>query len=169
MSSTARESSGKYSAGSLTFALLLWCFAAVFLALSFGFTPRARTLPQFVGVPALLVATGLVVREVRAVVLHRRTTTGGRPAGEEDDDGESRPGEILAFAWLGGLVLAVYLFGMVIAFAGFLLGFLRFFGKERWWLAASITVGLLVVTYFAFADFFGIRLYTGVVPELLGF
>jgi hypothetical protein len=167
-SATTGASNSEFSTGSLAFAIVIWLVAAAFLALSFGFTERARVLPQFVGVPAVVIASMLVVREVRAVVLHQRISVGARPAGEDAHEGQTRRSETQALLWLGALVAVVYLFGMLAGFAVFLMVFLRFFGRERWLLASTVTVAIIAIIYFGFAQFFALRLYPGLLPPLVG-
>lgn len=161
--------SGEFTRGSLIFALIVWISVVGFLALSFDFTERARILPQFVGVPALVVASLVLLREVKAVVLRKQVTHGERPAGEDAPTEQSRTAEIVALAWLAVLVVCVYVLGMLVGSGLFLLAFLRIYGRERWFLNLSITAVLLALMYFVFADLFGIRLYEGLVPPLLGF
>jgi hypothetical protein len=166
--SSSSGAPSQFTRGSLVVAFLLWLFVAVFLAASLQFTPRARVLPQVIGVPLLLVATISLIREIRVVLLGRTVRGGGRPAGEDPVEARSPREEMVPFLWLGALVTLVLVLGLLFGSILFLVLFLRLYGKERWPVVVAMPLVLYLIIDVAFVEFFGFKVFPGYLLPALG-
>lgn len=165
---STKASRSEFGVGSLVTALVLWLFVLLFVTLTYTFAARARVLPQIIGYPLLLVTTLSLIREVRAVLLGRHISAGGRPAGEEVPETVGFREEVVPFAWLAALVALVLALGFLVGSAIFIVAFLRLYGKESWRLCIGITLVLFVVIDFGFVQFFGYTVFPGYLPTALG-
>lgn len=161
-------SSSEFSPGSLVTALLLWLFVLVFVVLSFGLTPRARVLPQLIGVPLLLVATISLAREVRVVLKGQAVATRTQRSGEELPVARRSPREeVVPFAWVALLLALVVALGLLVGTAVFLVLFLRLYGRERWRVTSVVTAGVVLLEL-GFVRFFGYDVFPGYLLPALG-
>ena len=158
----------EFNGGSLALAFLLWAFVAFFLVSSLDFTPRARVLPQIIGVPLLVAATISLVREVRVVILRRTARVGARPAGEDAVEAHGWRVESGPFIWLAVLIALVLALGLLFGSMLFMVLFLRIYGGERWRLVAVFPVVFFVLIEFGFVEFFGFRVFPGYLLPALG-
>ena len=61
------------------------------------------------------------------------------------------------------LVLVMYLLGFLVGTALFLLFYLKFVGKESWWLSIVISLCTTAAIYGIFAKAFSMRLFAGIL------
>jgi tripartite tricarboxylate transporter TctB family protein len=170
------------SKGELVFDIVLVLAIGGYLLVAQGYPAIGRQIPTVVGIVALVAA---VVQLVGWFVPGMWRFTHGDP---RDDDptrnarqavsgiagtrsGEARPPEQgtggkpldvpIAMAWAGGFLVAILLFGYLVAVPLF---FLVYFGVRRAWvLAIASAVVMGVVTSVLFATVLDIPLYAGVL------
>ncbi len=76
--------------------------------------------------------------------------------------------ELIGTAWIIGYVASVMLIGFPLATTGYLVAFLRFWGKESWKLTIIYTAVMMAFIWIAFVVFLKSNLYWGMVFDWLG-
>lgn len=118
----------------LLFSALLLAMVLVFLVLAFGYSSESRTFPVLVTVP---LALGLAVQVVRSARV---------PLGVPETTDDSRRDPIVSAAWMIGLILIVWLVGMVPAMFVIPFIYMRFYCGESWRPTLVVSTILLVMT-----------------------
>ena len=67
-----------------------------------------------------------------------------------------------AFSWIGALLLAVWVFGVVIGVVLFCLAYLHWHAAERWPVSIVFALSLGLVIQLLFGTFLKITLYPGI-------
>lgn len=146
----------------LLFAWVLWSSA--------GWRWEGGLFAWGVGGVTLLLAIAQLVQEGLRAADPGRADDGAEildlPAvqGEEGATVGARAGR--AFAWLGGLLLALYLIGMLIAVPLFMVGFLLVEARARWPMVAGLTVLVFTIQVVVFEYFLRVAWFEGVFPGL---
>ncbi len=137
--------------------LLLLIFLSFLVTRSLAYPLRARLAPLVVG----LLTWGLVffqtlfdwfpAFEKRFAALHGESLFTGELSSMALEKNESfavlRKREGALFFWLSGLLLASYLFGLIISMPLFALAYLRFWSKERWLMAVAYSLVVWLIIY----------------------
>ncbi len=134
--------------------LLLLGLVTVFLALALGYPSQSRTFPLLVTVP---LAAGLAARALLAA-----RVPVGAPASTARAGSES----FLTTGWMLGLILIIWLVGMVPAMFLIPFVYMRFYCSEPWRPTLIVSTVLLAAT-FGFMRWLQIPELQGVLPGLL--
>ena len=177
-SSPVRRSGSRAAVGSTLVALFLFVLSGymTFQALSFPFRPRLAPL-TFSGLTFLL-AIAVLVAEARDYLQRKRppTQTELRQEDEATTDTETRLGaadefmsksELLAFGWVAVLIASFFLFGFVVGMSLFMVVMMRIYGRETWRLSLTVTAGVMAVLYVMFVRVLDVRVYPGLLGDLL--
>lgn len=167
------------SLAALVFAAALGIVLAAMVIRALDLGTAARTMPLVVGVPTLALVVGQIIRDgVRASRgdgtvgatsemerdRYRQAASGAQagdtatPAPVEEGRRTSMAGGLL---WVAGLVLGVWLFGMILAIPIFMATFMRIFGRERWTTIVLFAVVTTVAVYLLFVVGLEVTLYPG--------
>jgi hypothetical protein len=133
------------------FLLLVAC---QFLVVALGYSATAKLFPLLVAVPLVL---GLAVQTVRAARV---------PVDASRDQAAARMEFALTTAWMAGLILIIWVIGLVPAMFVIPVLYMRVYCQEPWKITLAVSVFLVVFTY-VFMSGLGIPMYTGVVLEAL--
>jgi hypothetical protein len=158
--------------------IFLVAVEAIFLYMGWkdlGYSLRPALMPGITIAGILVCCTILLVREIGATVRRAR----GAPR-----EGEKRPelspeeaaaakaarraerGKLLEMvAWIAGLVVLVYLVGVMIAIPVFLLAFMLV-RRIVWWKTLAITAGITVGVYLIFIMWLQTVMYGGLIEKL---
>ncbi len=141
-----------------------------------GYSFRPALMPGIMIAGILLCATVLLVREVGATVRRAR----GTPL-EKEREPELSPEEAAAAkaarraernkllemaAWIVGLVVLVYLLGILYSIPVFLLAFMLIRSRIAWWKSIAITAAIMVLVYLIFVTWLQTILYEGLISKL---
>ena len=154
---------GQSRRGALVLSTAILVVVALYLLQTLDFRPEARVMPRVVGVPLFVLAAIQVVSDLRAVLDERRT-------GTQPDAPTRRTRNRTEVTALGLVVLygvAFLLVGFVIASPVFMLLYLRYYGKHGWVLSVGITLGTMLVVYYAFSVVLGVPVFRGLLPRML--
>lgn len=138
----------------LLFSILLVALVLVFLVLGFGYPSQSRTFPLLVTVP---LALGLAVRAIMAA-----RVPVGAPASATASGRES----FLTTGWMIGLILIIWLVGLVPAMFVIPFIYMRFYCGEPWRPTLVVSTILLVATV-AFMRWLQIPALPGIVESVL--
>lgn len=100
-------------------------------------------------------AEDVVSEEVAETVGAAEATTSGR--------------ELMAFGWLGALVVAFFVLGFLAGMTVFMLVMMRVYGGEKWGVSLAVTAGVMTAIYVLFIRILGVQVYTGMVGEMIPF
>ncbi len=81
---------------------------------------------------------------------------------------QMRMGELVALAWIAGLVAAIALFGFRFGFPVYMFAFTRVQGKESWKFSIAFAAIFWGIVYFLFVVVMKEVLYPGLIPDALG-
>lgn len=147
-------------------------------SLSFPFRPRLAPL-AFSSVTFVL-AIGVLVAELLDIRRFRREARGEVVASadvvpedvaETVGSAEARVSgrELMAFGWLAVLVVSFFVLGFLVGMTVFMLAMMRIYGREKWGISLTATAGVMAAIYFLFIRILGVRVYTGMVGDLIPF
>jgi hypothetical protein len=71
--------------------------------------------------------------------------------------------ELQAFAWLGGLLLSLYLLGFMVSTPLYVFAFIRFSGRSSLKTSALIAIGISAFVYLVFVRLLAYKLYAGIL------
>jgi hypothetical protein len=159
------------SSGIFTLSAII--FVVLVLYASTGYPPRARYVPQVIGIFSLIClaiqlvldcfpALGNRYREVEEVNVFNRNIYGEKAPGV---GGTRLQLEINTFSWLVALLAGLLLFGFLISIPFYILFYLRLQAHISWLKSAICAVGTWLFVYLIFARLFEIRLYTGFIID----
>jgi len=155
----------------LSLFLFLILGLAVYQAFSFG--PRARLMPLIIGIPTFLLSVAVLVAELVAQWRGKKRAGSAmdasrveEPITPEEKRVRSRR-ETAAVLWLLGLVVIIWLTGLIWAIPVFLILFLRLQGHEPWKVTLPISLGTWMVVYLLFVVILKMELYNGLLQNLL--
>ncbi len=138
--------------GEKVFDIFLLAVAAVFVLMARDFTPRARLLPLFIGIPAAVLMLAQVTLDFGT----------GKPAAKPLTP-EQRRRQYLMGGSLLGLFALIFIVGLCLGLGLYLTLFIRFIGRRSWWLALSVGFVAFAVTYGLFGVVLHYPLYSGYV------
>ncbi len=141
-----------------------------------GYSFRPALMPGIMVGGILVCSTILLAREIRATVRRARGTAVGKEKEPELSPEEAAAAKaarkadrnkvLEMAAWLVGLVVLVYLLGMLIAIPVFLLAFMLIRSRVVWWKALTITAGIEIGVYLIFVMWLNTILYEGLIATL---
>jgi hypothetical protein len=141
-----------------------------------GYSFRPALMPGIMVAGILICTTVLLVREIRDTVRRARgdvvekAEKQGLSPEEEAAARAARRAEMKKIlemaAWIVGLVLLVYLLGMLIAIPVFLIAFMLIRSKVVWWKSLVITAGIEIAVYLIFVMWLNTILYEGLLATL---
>ena len=159
--------------GELIFTLCIASYIVILVVLSFGYTPESRLFPRLVLVPTILF---LVLRLISMInpklsrilepesgVIDTDTVQRLAKVTRELDSKEKDNREFKVISWIIGLVILVYLFGILPATALFVFLFVKIYGARNFLTSAAFTIATWIFVYFIFVMVLQVRLYTGVL------
>jgi len=153
------------------FFFLLMCFA-VYAA--FDFDVEARMMPLIVGVPTLALGTVVLIMEIASQWIgkpkHSEGAMDGSRLGKDLNAQERRAmarRETSLVLWLIGIVVLIWLIGLLWSIPVFLVLFLWLQAREPWRLIVSISLGTWAVVYLLFVHILNMELYRGLIQGLL--
>lgn len=147
----------------LFFCLLLIVLLVIFFVASLGYKPVTRRAPLIVMIPLAMMLVG------QFVVLVRKLKHGGAKTVESfllptiDAKKLRKAGELLL--WMALLMLMIYLAGHAGGIALFLILFLRFASRERWFLSISLALAVTAALHVLFEVVLKIVLYPGAIHK----
>ena len=150
-----------------------------FLALGYAvysasdFNDAAGLMPLIIGIPTLVLSAIVLAMEIASQWIGKPRKTEGAMDGsrqgrdlspKERRDLARREGSLIL--WLIGLVLLVWLFGLLWSIPVFLVLFLWLQGREPWRLNIAISLGTWAVVYLLFVQILNMELYQGLIQNL---
>jgi len=171
------------SKGELVFGLLVLGIISLFVFLSLGYSRTARFLPLVVGIPGMIFILVHLISSLPGVA-SRRGELGSekdateKKAGKGVGQKEGEPADVEAetevvspawtmFVWIGVLVVAIVLFGFLVAVPAVVFAFLKFRSKASWRYAILSAAGIAAVMYFGFVQLLEVFLYRGLILILI--
>jgi hypothetical protein len=141
-----------------------------------GYSFRPALMPGIMVGGILVCSTILLAREIRATVRRARGTAVGKEKEPELSPEEAAAAKaarkadlnkvLEMAAWIVGLVVLVYLLGMLIAIPVFLMAFMLIRSRVAWWKALTITAGIEIGVYLIFVMWLNTILYEGLIATL---
>lgn len=131
--------------------VMLVIFVAM-VAIAWGYPAQSRFLPLLIGIPGIVLTLVQLFQDMRKKREAPRTDTRQ---------------EVVLFAYLGGLVAGVILFGFWWTAPVFLVLFLRWHEREKWWFVASLTATAWLVIYVVFDRLLELTLHGGFLMDYL--
>lgn len=150
----------KMSASSYSL-IVIMVIALVVIVVSLGMPFSSRLLPLVSGIAIFL----LSAMKLRQEFSSRGRTGEAVTEDEVEKRGESKAterGYLLAFTWVTGFVLTIYLLGFLVAIPLFIFSYMKSHGT-RWRTSIIFTVVILAVVYFGFERGLDITLYRGLL------
>jgi len=138
---------------------------AIFLSLGMGHW-KSKLLPLILS--SLILILGAI--ELRTGIFERegeRATSMGEATSENKESRRILHGYLITGAWLGGFLLAIFLFGFLIAIPLFTLSYMKLHGST-WWGAIVLSIVVLGFMYVISEPLAGIKLYRGLITAYLG-
>ena len=137
--------------------------AFVLLALAIGVLNNSYTFAHTSGLYPRMVGwifVGLTAIEVLAQLrrVHARQQGAGGASGKTQT-----VAEVKAFAWLGSLLLSLYLLGFLISTPLYVFAYIRFSGRRRTATSVLIAAGVTAFVYLLFVRLLAYKLYAGVL------
>ena len=159
--------------GRSLFSLFAILFVLLIFWLSTGYPPRARYVPQVVAIFTLLCLLlqitldscprlAAIYRGMEKAEIFKSDTA---EEGQATETGPELRLELIAFCWLGVLLLGLVLFGFLASIPFYILAYLHYQAEITWQKASLYAAGTLVFIYFLFVYLFEIRLYPGILAE----
>ncbi len=169
----------RFATDNLFPAALLILFV-VMLSQSFDWAFAARIVPTIVGIGAILFCSLSLVNEIFGV--HERTATAGAAVAEPDSTAPKRihmdiasktahlPGATVLgrgfqfFGWMAGVMLLMWIIGLIPAVPIFIISYMRLEGREKWRIVIPMAVCVVALIYVVFDQLLAIPW----PPTLLG-
>lgn len=166
--------------GPTVFAVIVALLSGYMAYRSLSFPFRPRLAPLAFATITFMLSVGVLVAEVVDVRRFRREARGEIAAGANvvPEDVARTTGtpearlsgrELMAFGWLAALVVSFFVLGFLLGMTVFLLGMMRIYGRETWTLSIAVSSGVMAAIYVLFIRILGVRVYTGLVGDLLPF
>ena len=141
-----------------SFTLIIFCFSLTYQRL------ETKLLPLILSGIIFILAIVEIGKEIRGVKI---LNTSERDKKMNRGNTALLSSYLSVCAWLIGFFTAIYMVGFLIAIPLFIIFYLVYKGKG--WTSSVIIAGLTTaLTWSGFSLILGVRLYTGVVFELLG-
>ena len=141
--------------GSTIFTFLLLALVTMFLVIGAGYSVRAAIGPVAVGIPAAILLVTQIVLDVRK----RKAAEAAQL--EVSEEKVVRRKYVIVIAWIAGLLVGTYLFGIIITFPLFTLINIRFNGWG-WLLSVILAAGIFILLFGGFQLALGVQLYKGI-------
>ena len=142
------------------FSSILALLVIVFFIDGLRYHPVAIRAPLVAMIPLGILLVINLVRVSRGISLKTFKVHTQDQVGEEDTQLKKL---IVFIIWIMIFGFAIYLIGHYAGVLFFLIFFLRFMSKEKWWVSVVLAVGLTFVIYLLFEALLGIQLYRGLV------
>ncbi|MBW2000781.1 MAG: tripartite tricarboxylate transporter TctB family protein [Deltaproteobacteria bacterium] len=149
----------------LLFCLFLLALVIVFFVAAMGYRPVTRYAPMVVLVPLvfmLLLQLAIILREFKGYEIQGLFRSFFRFLDPVD---LKKGGQL--FLWMVALMVLISFFGQLLGIALFLVSFLRFASKERWWLSFAIGICITLGLHVLFEIVLRIMLYPGALFKYL--
>jgi hypothetical protein len=155
------------------FTLCATLFVVLILWISTGYPPRARYVPQVVGIVGLICLLFQLVLDFFPGLVGYFRRVEKEDGLERDDvlveqasaDGPESRLEWIAYAWLLVLLAGLVLVGFLIFIPIYVLFYLRFQAQLSWIRSMIYGIGTWLFVYLLFVYLFEIRLYPGLLIE----
>lgn len=147
-----------FNSGLVVAGLMVLCAVSVLVA-AYSYRGISGTFPQLVG----WIFLGLTLLELGLQVV--RVARGAPAVGSDTgaDGNQSVVKEFKGFAWLGGLLLALYFVGFLISTPLYVFAFLRFSGRLSLSMSVGVAAGALAFVYVVFVQLLEYKLFPGVL------
>ena len=151
--------------GSVIFNIFLVLVFAVVIIVDLGYSYKARLSPLVVGIPGLIVSLISLVSELRKGLGKKDSLAEDQAAAAatEVKQAGNIGKEIIAFAWLTGLFLLIYVVGFMVAIPVYLFLYLKVKSSET--LVLSILYSL--ISWGVLYGFFGVILHIPLYPGII--
>ena len=123
---------------------------------------QAKLAPMSLSVLVLILAVVQMISEVRS--LREEAVQNEK---ERAELGAIRRRYLIEGGWMVGFMAAIYVFGLLVALPAFGIAYTRAHGV-KWPLSLTVAGVTTALSYGIFTLFLGVRLYPGLVVELLG-
>jgi hypothetical protein len=147
--------------------------AAIFGGVSLTYTSfKMKLLPAIMSGLIFVLA---VIELTRETLDNRRGTKENQPKAEGSSDvtlneavgsenADDVRGDMVGFAWLIGMIIAVYLVGFLISIPLFILIYLKIHGVN-WLKSAIMAAAAVIFTYLVFVKVMQVELFPGIIME----
>jgi hypothetical protein len=107
----------------------------------------------------------LGLTSVELLVQLRQTFSSRAGHGQAVADAPQAPvtKELQAFAWLGGMLAALYLLGFMVSTPLYVFAFIRFSGRSSLKTSALMAIGISAFVYLVFVRLLAYKLYAGIL------
>lgn len=147
--------------GSLIFSSVLLLLGVILLFQALGYPGKSRTFPLIAAVlPLIFFSLVQTITEIKAIF----SVDSDLSVPQKEDKTVDR-NIITVFIWLAGFFTLIFFLGFVRAIPLFSFPFLKFYWREKWYIALLITLLIEVFVYVVFVRIFGIFLYQGIFWE----
>ena len=140
--------------------LLFSALSMLLLAMSLQLSRAAGAVPRIV----LVVTLALLLCEL---VVEWRGTRSAPPGESGNERPERRRRATAGAAWIGGLLLAIWVLGVTVGSFLFCTTWLRWHAREGWSLSLGVAFGFSFVTWLVFSAALGVELYPGLTGHYL--
>lgn len=153
---------------SIIFTSVLFAVALLFFGLSFQYRYEARIAPMLVSIIAMLCLAIILLKDVLSIVKSRNQQAAFKVqdhSKSESDQTATGVNDYLKLAsWVIGLILGIYLVGLVIAIPIFVLVYLKVH-REKWFISISISVAMFLLVWGFFDVLLHVSLFRGILLE----
>jgi hypothetical protein len=137
--------------------------ASVLFCASFWLSQASAWIPQAILSVTLFL---LVVQLALELTSYRQTilaVDSADKAGNQDHETTTRSSALkITFTWIGALLIAVWMFGVVIGVILFCLTYLHWHAAERWPVSIAFALSLGLAIQLIFGTFLKVMLYPGI-------
>ena len=163
---------------SFWFTLLLVATTLLFVALSFGYSEKARQIPLIIGIPTAILGIILLISERYPKLIERFNIDQGdsvKVAGHDENASSEKKVDkrvVYFLGWLASYVILVLLVGFLIAAPMFTFLYLKITGRISWLRTLVLTIIVVgVIEYGGFeflmkADLFKGILFGAILPPI---
>lgn len=135
-----------------------------------GWRLEARLLPFVLGLPAIALTLLQVRRELVSTRSDGRSgllETLDVPVDEDISREELVRRALTAFGWFFGLIVGIWLLGMLVALPLFIFCYVLLQAHDRWWVAGGFALAFAVLLVVIFQNFLRVPFYHGLLQVWL--
>ena len=143
--------------------LIFFAFTLFIFVYSFQYSVTTRFGPVIIGIPTAILILVQIIRENfgKETIPEEGLTPDAKNGLYIVQKQDYRPYLEIA-GCLVGLLAAIYLVGLVIAYAMFIIVYLKFY-REGWLFTIALSLGIVALIYVGFYQGLGVFLYKGIL------
>ena len=151
------------------FSFLSLIFFIVFVSQAFEWRLQARLYPLAIGIPMIILAIIQVILDLKGV---ESKQTDAAPVdvqmGQNVEPAVAFKRTVQIFSWFFGFFLGCWLVGFTITIPVIVFSYMYFYGKEKLFLAATLTVIAFIFYYSLFVRLLNLPFPDGMIQTWLG-